>query len=98
MVQRDTTPIATGHARGGPHVHAHAGEGALGISGKILGQGRQQARACLEQNDARTEGSILRKSLANVCRATSEMAPAMSTPVAPPPTMTNVSKRCRSAS
>ena len=56
MVQRDTTPIATGHARGGPHVHAHAGEGALGISGKILGQGRQQARACLEQNDARTAG------------------------------------------
>ena len=38
-----------------------------------------------------------RKSAASVCRAISAMAPAISTPVAPPPTMTKVSKRRCSA-
>jgi hypothetical protein len=38
-----------------------------------------------------------RRRAASVCRATSAMAPAISTPVAPPPTMTKVSRRRRSS-
>ena len=42
-------------------------------------------------------GSIRRKSCCKVRRATSAIAPAISTPVAPPPTITKVRRRARSA-
>jgi hypothetical protein len=42
-------------------------------------------------------GSMRRKSIARLWRATSEMAPAISTPVGPPPTIAKVRRRWRSA-
>ena len=58
-----------------------------------FGKSGQHPRAGFDQDDARSteRRSICRKSCRKVRCATSAMAPAISTPVAPPPTMTNVS-------
>ena len=61
---------------------------------ELLGERGRARRAAFEQQDARaTPGRMLRKSLRSDCRAISASAPASSTPVGPPPTMTNVSSR-----
>ena len=53
MLQLHAVPIAAGHGRGGAHIDAHAGERALGVARKILGQGGYHARSGLEQDDVR---------------------------------------------
>ena len=58
-----------------------------------LGERREDRRAGLDQQDARAAGSMLSNSDFSACRAISASAPASSTPVGPPPTMTNVSSR-----
>ena len=56
MIHVHPARIATDHAGGGPDIDPHAGERALGIARQVLGQGRNDARTGLDQDDARISG------------------------------------------
>ena len=88
----DAARVATGHRVEVMHVDAHRGERVariVGVSARrtpAAGAARLRSARCGPSAD-RCGGSRR----PSVCRATSAMAPAISTPVAPPPTMTKVS-------
>src|SRR5262249_38689833 len=98
-IEVDAAPIAVDYARGGPHVDPHACERAPRGGGKGPGGGGGGAAAPAERKVGGERGESTRKKpWAGVGRAIPARPPAISTPVAPPPTMTKVSRRCRSAS
>ena len=93
VVQRHAPRVAAGHHAAELDLDAHALQRARGIVRQRLGESAAAAAGRLRSGRcASVRGSIRRKSCCKVRRATSAIAPAISTPVAPPPTMTKVSR------
>ena len=89
------TRTEVGHQRLGANLDAELPQ--LGL-GRVAQRGRirgKQTRSALEQQHGRLAASMCRKSRRRAYRRISATAPAISTPVGPPPTMTNVRKACR---
>ena len=96
-LSRSTPPrVAFGHPRGGLHLDAR-GQRRAHIVRQVRRKARQDPRSGFEQHDARRARIDAAEIVREVSRAISAMAPAISTPVAPPPTMTKVSRRRRSS-
>ena len=77
---------------------AETGDELFGFGGKIVGISSENARAALEQNDARFFRTNAAEIVAEGFAAISAIAPASSSPVAPAPTITKVSQARASSS
>ena len=88
----DPALVDAGDLRASPDLDAEPLELRLRLLRELLGEaGRTRGPASTRITRA-VRGSMRRKSRASVCRAISANAPAISTPVGPPPTTTNVSQ------
>ena len=95
VAHRDAAIVDGGDARVGPHLDAEPLERTARGLPQVFGERREDVGPASTSTIRAVAVEIVRKSWPSVWRAISASAPASSTPVGPPPTMTNVSSRRR---